>query len=295
MTEWLYNGVIFTPPDPNPYEGFIYLIENNLTRKKYIGQKHFWTRRKNKSHGKKITKESDWKEYYSSSEELMEEVIKQGKENFTRTILHLCIYKKQMTFLEQKEQWDRNVLLSDDYYNTNIGGKFFVRERKIYEAKEKEITRKNDKWRKIKSEKMKGENNIAKREDVRAKISEKKKGKNHHQFGKSISKDHKNALRNSVCKKVTDGTKIWNSQTEYRIEHSTKTNRGKNGKNRIEIDKKIYNSLKEASNILSCSSSNIVKMLKRGEAKYLDFEERIVPMSSYEYNKRLTKGKIREI
>lgn len=94
---------------------------------------------------------------------------------------------------------------------------------------------------------------------------------------------------------MTDGTKIWNSQTEYRIEHSTKTNRGKNGKNRIEIDKKIYNSLKEASNILSCSSSNIVKMLKRGEAKYLDFEERIVPMSSYEYNKRLTKGKIREI
>ena len=42
------------------------------------------------------------------------------------------------------------------------------------------------------------ENNIAKREDVRAKISEKKKGKNNHQFGKSISKDHKNALRNSV-------------------------------------------------------------------------------------------------
>jgi group I intron endonuclease len=199
---WLYQEQEFSVPNPNPYEGFVYVIENMINKKLYVGKKHFWTRQKNRKTGRREKKESDWQLYYGSSEELKSDIEKYGLENFKRTILHLCIYKKQMTFLEQKEQWDRNVLLNDNYYNTNIGGKFFVRERKIYWATHKEITTKNNKWREIKSESMKGEKNIAKKPEVRAKISEKKKGEKHHQYGKPISPEHNKKLHEAALKSV---------------------------------------------------------------------------------------------
>ena len=113
-----------------------------------------------------------------------------------------------MSFLEEFEQWNNNVLIRDDFYNTNIGGKFFVKEKHIYEAKHPTITTKNDVWRKIKSDSMTGENNIAKRPDVRKKISEKKKGSNHHQFGKPISDEHKNKLHTAAMKVVVKKWKI---------------------------------------------------------------------------------------
>ena len=105
-----------------------------------------------------------------------------------------------MTFWEEKEQWDRNVLLDDGYYNTNIGGRYFVRERKIYLSSEKEITTKNEKWRQIKSEQMRGDNNIAKKPEIRAKISEKKRGEKHHQYGKPLSEEHNKKLHEAALK-----------------------------------------------------------------------------------------------
>lgn len=122
-----------------------------------------------------------------------------------------------MTFMEQKEQWDRNVLLTDSYYNTNIGGKFFVREKKIYWAEAKEITTKNNKWRKIKSESMKGDNNIAKKPEVRAKISEKKRGEKHHQYGKPLSEDHNKKLHDAALKAVVRKWKVTTPDGEVHI------------------------------------------------------------------------------
>lgn len=199
---WFYKEKEFILPNPNPYEGFVYIIENKINDKLYIGKKNFWSRQKNKKTGRRETKESDWNKYYSSCEELQLDVEKYGKENFKRIILHLCFYKKQMTFLEEKEQWEREVLLKDNYYNTNIGGKFFVREKKIYWAVQKEITTKNDRWRELKRQRMTGDNNIAKKPEIRAKISEKKKGKNHHQYGKPISNEHNKKLHDAALKAV---------------------------------------------------------------------------------------------
>lgn len=198
--EWLYKDKIFEPPTPNKYEGFVYIIENILEKKYYIGKKSFWTRQKNKKTGRRETKESDWRNYYGSSDNVKQDIERIGKNNFKRTILHLCVYKKQMTFHEEREQWQRNVLLCDDYYNTNIGGKFFVRERHIFEKQYpiKEITDKNDKWREIKREKMMGENNVAKKPEVRKKISEKKKGEKHHQYGKPITEHHLKKLHDAA-------------------------------------------------------------------------------------------------
>lgn len=137
MNQWKYQEQLFTLPEKNPYEGFVYLIENTVLNKYYIGMKSFWSKRLNKQTNRRNRIESDWQNYYGSSDVIKNDVKLYGKENFKRTILHLCYYKKQMSFLEQKEQWKHNVLFDDNYYNTNIGGKFFKSELYIYTATEK--------------------------------------------------------------------------------------------------------------------------------------------------------------
>jgi len=102
--------------------GFIYEIKNNVTNKKYIGKKQCISKikkaplkgRKNK----RITlKESDWKEYTSSSAELNNDIIKYGKENFTFKILRFCNSKWELAYYEIKEQIEKEVLFKEEYYN----------------------------------------------------------------------------------------------------------------------------------------------------------------------------------
>jgi len=122
---WFYNGEPYEPAealDPKKIYGFVYLIENLETGRKYIGKKFFWmskTRQVNKKK-KRYKAEGDWRDYYGSSESLLLDVEKYGKEKFSRTILHLCRSKGECSYLEAKEQFDRNVLLTDDYYNSWI-------------------------------------------------------------------------------------------------------------------------------------------------------------------------------
>lgn len=291
---WIYEGKEFIAPEQNPYEGFVYEIENIIEGKFYIGKKHFWTRRKNNKTKRKVKKESDWKKYYGSSESLAADIERLGTENFKRTILYLCIYKKQMSYLEQKTQWDRNVLLDGKYYNTNIGGKFFVTENKIYEATEKKIISKNDKWKKIKSESMKGDKNIAKRPDIRKKISQKKSGNNHHFYGKKQYEKTGKAIFDSVAVKVTDGQNIWDSQMHYRREHPVPTFLDEKGQRKLSIDNEIFCSVKDAAKKLNMSSSTIIKYLKNGKAIDLNIP-RNMPLSYCRYKSLLKKNIIWEI
>jgi hypothetical protein len=124
---WQYNGEVFTDV-PKGMEGFVYIITNLISNKKYIGKKHFWTRQKNRKTGRRKTEESDWQNYFGSCDELKEDVKLLGKENFIREILYLCPHKKSMSYYETYEQFNRNVLMSEDYYNTNIGGTFYMSE-----------------------------------------------------------------------------------------------------------------------------------------------------------------------
>lgn len=121
---WLYNGEPYEPTelDPKTIYGFVYLIENLDTGRKYVGKKFFWTAKTRQVNKKKkrYKAESDWRDYYGSSESLQADVEKLGKDRFLRTILHLCRSKGECSYLEAKEQFDRNVLLTDDYYNTWI-------------------------------------------------------------------------------------------------------------------------------------------------------------------------------
>jgi len=130
---WKYNSVDFTDV-PKGMEGFVYLITNLVNDKKYIGKKHFWTRQKDRMTGRRKTKESDWIDYWGSCDELKEDVKELGKDKFSREILYLCPHKKSMSFYETMEQFKRDVILREDYYNTNVEGKFFSSEvDRIYE------------------------------------------------------------------------------------------------------------------------------------------------------------------
>ncbi len=134
LMNWQYNGEVFTEV-PKGMEGFVYIITNLTNNKKYIGKKHFWTRQKDRKTGRRKTLESDWKNYFGSCDELNEDVKTLGKEHFLREILYLCPHKKSMSYYETYEQFKRNVLLSEEYYNTNIGGTFYMSEsERIYGA-----------------------------------------------------------------------------------------------------------------------------------------------------------------
>jgi hypothetical protein len=124
---WKYNNSEYSEPSKD-IEGFVYLITNLTNNKKYIGKKSFWTRQKDRKTGRRKTRPSDWQKYFGSCDELIEDVKLLGEDKFSREILHLCPHKKSMSFYETMEQFKRDVIFKDEYYNTNIEGKFFSNE-----------------------------------------------------------------------------------------------------------------------------------------------------------------------
>lgn len=114
-------------------EAFVYLIErtnikeDNISPTLYIGKKSFFSYAKKK--GKRTKTESNWRDYYGSSDLLNDHIKLYGKENFNRTILHLCRTKGDSGYLETQEQMNRNVLQRENnrkiYYNANINSRYF--------------------------------------------------------------------------------------------------------------------------------------------------------------------------
>lgn len=128
MDQWTYKGQIFTSEEIGDYVGFVYLITDLSNNKKYVGKKNFWSTRKLpplKGQKRRRTKktESDWMDYFGSSEEVKLLVEQNGRQGFKREIIRLCKTKGEMSYFEAKEQFDREVLFRDDYYNAFIGCK----------------------------------------------------------------------------------------------------------------------------------------------------------------------------
>lgn len=119
---WKYKEKEFSDDDIGDNYGFVYIITNKTNNRKYIGKKFFYSTKTKQVKGKKkrVKTFSDWKTYYGSNKELNEDVNLLGKENFDREILHLCKTKGECGYVEAKEQFDRDVVLDDNYYNSWI-------------------------------------------------------------------------------------------------------------------------------------------------------------------------------
>lgn len=127
---WYYqNEIVETLPEE--CIGFVYCITNNITGRKYIGKKlakfskttYKTVKLKNGNKKKKRIRskiDSDWREYWSSSKELKNDVESLGAGKFTREILFYCKSKSECTYIEARTQFERKVLESDDYYNGQI-------------------------------------------------------------------------------------------------------------------------------------------------------------------------------
>ena len=127
---WYYQDTVIETL-PEDCVGFVYIITNTLSGRKYIGKKlakfskttYKVVKLKNGNKKKKKIRskiDSDWREYYGSSPALTKDIETLGKEVFTREILYYCTSKAQCSYIEAREQFSRKVLESDDWYNGHI-------------------------------------------------------------------------------------------------------------------------------------------------------------------------------
>lgn len=148
MQSWTYNGKTISDISdfPEGTYGFIYEVEHIPSGKKYIGKKVLYfernvklgkkeletlkEERKAKGIGgrvpskKKVVKESDWKDYYGSNQEIKNLIKSKKQSEFKRKIITLVSSKKLLTYYECKYLFINEVLESDEYYNGDILGKF---------------------------------------------------------------------------------------------------------------------------------------------------------------------------
>lgn len=121
---WGYNGSLSRQMnDTKNYLGFVYKITNVKTGRFYIGQKKFWVGNKPPtSYKNKKVKESNWKQYWSSCNELNKELVQKGTTNFFREILGVYKNKWDMSYNELTLQLKYNVLSKDvNTYNSYVG------------------------------------------------------------------------------------------------------------------------------------------------------------------------------
>lgn len=132
--EWTFDNKAFTSEMIEDYFGFVYLITNTITGKKYIGRKYFYSTLKKKKAGRKnrviVRKFSNWQEYFGSSQNLTKDINEHGKENFKREILSLHEARADVNYYEIKKQMELNVLECDDYFNDNIMNRYYRRKNK---------------------------------------------------------------------------------------------------------------------------------------------------------------------
>lgn len=151
---WLYEGKEITELEDFPENtfGFVYQITHLPTGKKYIGKKQLvYTQKKRigkkekkrikeekKLRGERaisptfkyVKKESDWKSYVGSNDEIKQLLEEGSISDFKREILEFAHNKKQLSYLETKKLFTESVLEKAEFLNSNIQGKWYPKDTK---------------------------------------------------------------------------------------------------------------------------------------------------------------------
>ena len=133
---WIYMESPFSGGDVGDNYGFVYKITCSTTNRTYIGRKYFVQKRKpraksNATKRRRVTSESNWRNYYGSCPELNEDIKRYGRDAFAREILSLHGTPGRVNYEETRQLFLHNVLTEalDDgspaYYNSNILGRYY--------------------------------------------------------------------------------------------------------------------------------------------------------------------------
>lgn len=124
---WKYQGRDVSTDDVAGRFGFVYLITHLASGRAYVGKKSLSRRvsrppLKGRKRRRRSVVESDWRDYWGSSEELKVDVERYGQDAFSREILCFCDSRGELTYAELREQVLRDVLHHPDkFYNSYIG------------------------------------------------------------------------------------------------------------------------------------------------------------------------------
>ena len=143
---WRYLESPFGGGDVGDFYGFVYNITNLQNQRQYIGRKYFWQKRKPRTGNKdakrrrRVTSESNWRNYYGSCPELKQDIKKYGKESFRRTILSLHETPGRVNYEETRQLFLNNVLIekltdgTPAFYNSNILGRYYRKDYFPYDS-----------------------------------------------------------------------------------------------------------------------------------------------------------------
>ena len=126
---WYYEQEPFTSDMISDFIGFVYQITDTRNGMKYIGKKGLISKRrlpplKGKTRRRTKVIQTDWQDYYGSSEKTKMLVEEYGPDIFHREILRLCKKKAEMSYYEAKLQFETDCILKpEEYYNEFVGCK----------------------------------------------------------------------------------------------------------------------------------------------------------------------------
>lgn len=131
--EWIYNGNPVSGIEIVDFKAFVYCITNNTNGKRYFGKKRLQfvshKRKIGRKNRIKTVKESDWKDYWGSSEKLLLDIKELGEDAFQRHILRFCKSLSESSYYELKFQMENDVLLKpEEFYNEYVGGRISRRQ-----------------------------------------------------------------------------------------------------------------------------------------------------------------------
>lgn len=127
---WKFKDIQIKSKEDIPIEfeksiGFIYIITQLSTGRRYIGRKLLTKASTKTTKGikKKIRKDSDWIEYWSSSPKIKAWIDESGTDDFSKEILIFVSSKSELMYAEEYYLYKTNALLSDMWLNDNIRAK----------------------------------------------------------------------------------------------------------------------------------------------------------------------------